>query len=223
LTADSGSLGDAALASIALAHELQNSLAVVASSLYLARRDRADPAALERHLAASSAQVDEAQRVVRAVLRLTRGAALVGDSCAASSLVARACRAVLSPANVRLVDTTSGDPREVHGDDTLLVRAIANLVQNAVEALGASGGAVEVSLAGADDRLVVAVEDDGPGVDPAVAETLFEPRVTTKAYGTGVGLAFVRVVMRAHGGDVRLAAGRGRGARFELCFPPATS
>lgn len=218
---DSPRLEDAALVSVALAHELQNALAVVSSSLYLARRDRGDAAALLRHLDESSSQLDEAQRVVQAVLRLARGNALGGDSVDVSDLVARAARSVSFPRSVNFRDETVGSRLAVRGDGVLAIRAIANLLLNAVEALAQHEGEVIVSAHRDGDHVVVAVDDDGPGIDPGVAATLFDAQVTTKAHGTGIGLAFIRVVMRAHGGTVDVTARtNGRpGARFELRFP----
>lgn len=217
----SQSLEDAALVSVALAHELQNALAVVASSLYLARRDRGVPEALSRHLDESAAQLDEAQRVIQAVLRLARGNAVGSDSFELADVVARAARSVALPAGVSLRNDTTAVEGALRGDGVLAIRAVANLLQNAVEALAERGGTVTIThqLDGATAAIIV--EDDGPGIDPAVAETLFDARITTKAHGTGVGLAFVRVVMRAHGGTVEAAArpdGR-PGARLVLRFP----
>ncbi len=223
MTAHPHALDDAALVSVALAHELQNSLAVVASSLYLARRDRDDATALSRHLDASSRELDAARSVIRAVLRLARGTTLVTEAVDAAELVARARSSVRVHAAVELRDATAERSHQVRCDDVLAVRAIANLLQNSVEALGERGGVVEVTAAREGERVVIAVEDDGPGVEAAVRDTLFEPTVTTKALGTGVGLPFVRVVMRAHGGEAKTRArlDGGRGARFELWFPAA--
>jgi two-component system sensor histidine kinase HydH len=65
--------------------------------------------------------------------------------------------------------------------------------------------------------VVVAVEDDGPGV--ADAETIFEPFYTTKAQGTGLGLAVTARIVRDHGGTIRVSRAPGRGACFTVSLP----
>ena len=65
------------------------------------------------------------------------------------------------------------------------------------------------------------VEDDGPGIAPSVREGLFQPFVTTKARGTGLGLALCRKIVREHGGTITAADSALGGARFVVELPPA--
>jgi signal transduction histidine kinase len=65
---------------------------------------------------------------------------------------------------------------------------------------------------------LIAVEDEGPGVDPAEAERIFEPFVTNRADGTGLGLAIARELAEAQGGTLRLEPSP-RGGRFVLSLP----
>jgi two-component system sensor histidine kinase FlrB len=65
----------------------------------------------------------------------------------------------------------------------------------------------------------VVVEDDGPGVDPALRERLFDPFATGRAGGTGLGLAISRQLAQRHGGSLRLVPSSGEGACFELRLP----
>lgn len=185
-----------------VAHELRNALAVVSSSLFLAQRDRRDEARLSAHLDKAVREVNRAQSVVSAVLGLARGEALRCESTPVAALVDAARGSVVLPTNVTL--SVRLDPPELSalGDPVLLERLLSNLLLNAVEALAGRGrGAVEVRASSADGWLEIAVEDDGPGVDPAVAPHMFDPLVTNKPQGTGLGLALVRAVARAHGGE----------------------
>ena len=63
------------------------------------------------------------------------------------------------------------------------------------------------------------MEDEGPGVSPGDAQRVFEPFFTTRTTGTGLGLAVVQRVVRAHGGTVSVGQRQGGGARFELRLP----
>jgi signal transduction histidine kinase len=97
-----------------------------------------------------------------------------------------------------------------------------NLLQNAREALGASGIITVQAERGANDSVKVVVEDDGPGIPPERRERIFESGYSTKATGSGLGLAIVRHNTELYGGAVRLESRPGRGARFVLVFPSKT-
>jgi len=89
----------------------------------------------------------------------------------------------------------------LNGDVGQLSHMILNVMTNAIEAAG-PGGWVEVRLKREGDRAVIEVLDSGPGVAPSVAHRLFEPFVTGKQEGVGLGLAVARQVAEAHGGSI---------------------
>ncbi len=93
-----------------------------------------------------------------------------------------------------------------------------NLVENAVHATSPRG---EVCVRGrlAERNVSVDVEDTGPGVDPATRARLFEPLVTTKERGVGLGLALVKRIAERHGGTVEYSERAGGGARFTVRLP----
>jgi signal transduction histidine kinase len=107
-----------------------------------------------------------------------------------------------------------GAGEEVEADRDLLESAVENVVRNAVEATRESG-AVRIETT----PRVVRVIDTGVGMDARQRERAFEDFFTTKPEGSGLGLAFVRRVMLAHGGDVTLSSERGRGTTVELRLP----
>lgn len=121
----------------------------------------------------------------------------------------------------------------VEGDEDLLHRAVFNLVLNAVQAVGPEGhvfievdryrptgahGAASALLTG--ELLAVSVTDDGPGVPPELKDRLFEPFVTGKAGGTGLGLPVVHRAVEAHRGIVVVDA-LACGTRFTMLLPIA--
>ena len=98
-----------------------------------------------------------------------------------------------------------------------IIQLIINLIHNAIQALGDKGGTILVRSQQADGRTSIAVEDSGPGVDPALRAQIFTPFFTTKSSGTGLGLAIAAQIARNHGGDIRFeeSAELG-GARFAV-------
>lgn len=108
-------------------------------------------------------------------------------------------------------------------DENLCEQAFINLVQNACEAMGGEGGTlrVEVSPTQANGRrgVEVRVQDTGPGIPPELREQIFNPFVTTKKTGVGLGLSIVSKIMDEHHGSIRVSDTNGRGACFVLFFP----
>jgi signal transduction histidine kinase len=104
-------------------------------------------------------------------------------------------------------------------DRQLLSGALENLVRNAFEAMPNGGRLTVRTRCDSDDRLIIAVEDTGHGMNPRVLERAFEDFFTTKAHGTGLGLTFARRVAQAHGGDVLLTSREGFGTVVSLEIP----
>ncbi len=110
----------------------------------------------------------------------------------------------------------------VHGDERLLRRAIANLVENAIR-YGAVGGEIVVALERDDAHLRVTVADRGPGVPPAQRAAIFDRfhRASAAAGGSGLGLPIARLTVEAHDGEVALLASDDEhpGATFVITLP----
>jgi signal transduction histidine kinase len=105
-------------------------------------------------------------------------------------------------------------------DATMLQQALGNLILNAIQASPAGGSVeVRVELEADASRLRFDVVDQGPGVDAAEVARIFQPFFTTKATGTGLGLAVVRRIADALGGTVRAARGEHGGSIFSLVVP----
>lgn len=112
----------------------------------------------------------------------------------------------------------------VQADADLFFQVLQNLILNAVEAMeGNRQGAIHLAtdLVEADGvrRVRISVRDDGVGVPKHMHDKIFEPNVTTREAGTGLGLVIVRDIVHKHGGEVRLESRPGNGARFDVLLP----
>lgn len=107
----------------------------------------------------------------------------------------------------------------VRAEPVRLEQVLVNLLQNALDAAG-GGGKIALSVETDDEFCHLAVSDDGPGLDASMQERLFQPFVTTKLDGLGLGLIISRNIMRDLGGDLTVGSG-GTGATFVMKIPRA--
>jgi two-component system sensor histidine kinase HydH len=131
----------------------------------------------------------------------------------------RLARPELDPARVTVeVESESSCP--VRADAQRLQQVVLNLVLNAAQAMPGGGTLrVRTSRDGREARVVF--QDTGPGLDPAVRERIFEPFVTTKEKGSGLGLAVARRIVEEHGGTISAGDAPGGGAAIEIRLPLA--
>ncbi|HVO29402.1 MAG TPA: HAMP domain-containing sensor histidine kinase, partial [bacterium] len=143
------------------------------------------------------------------------------DLCAFVPEVAALSREAASEVGASLDVVTPDAPIRVSADPALVHVVVGNLVSNAVDAVSArqgGGGKVEIRIAAENGSARVRVVDNGPGVAVSVKDHLFEPFVTGKPSGVGIGLALSRKIARAHGGDLVLDS-TDPGASFSLVLP----
>jgi signal transduction histidine kinase len=112
----------------------------------------------------------------------------------------------------------------VMGHRGQLQEVLLNLIRNAIEAMGAikdGRRVLQVRTECHDDRdeIVVAVENSGPGIDPKKLDGIFDPFVSTKPQGMGLGLAICRMIIDRHGGQLSAWSGKKRGAVFQFILP----
>jgi signal transduction histidine kinase len=123
---------------------------------------------------------------------------------------------------IRLRARVADDLPPIRANPVLLVWALENIVKNAVDALAGRGGRITI-LAAADDRSVhLSIADDGPGIAPSIRDRIFDPGVTTKSAGWGVGLSLSRrIVEELHHGRITVQNRTRRGTIFTVALPIA--
>lgn len=93
-----------------------------------------------------------------------------------------------------------------------------NLYLNAIQAIG-QHGVISVTASESGAGVKISVTDSGKGIAAGQLEAIFTPYFTTKAEGTGLGLAVVHNIVEQHGGTIQVASREGKGATFTLCLP----
>jgi two-component system, NtrC family, nitrogen regulation sensor histidine kinase NtrY len=206
-----------------VAHEIKNPLLPIRASVETLRRLRArsDPAFDEYFDEATRTVLDEVARISNIVGEFTRFARLPAPEPTPFN-AEEAVRSVvtLHGSTGAPIDFEAEPCPELNADRDQIVQVVTNLVQNAQQALaGRVNGRVEVRLRREQDKLVLSVTDNGPGIAPEMQGRLFEPYATTKAEGTGLGLAIVERIVVEHGGEITAGAAPGGGAAFVVKLP----
>jgi nitrogen fixation/metabolism regulation signal transduction histidine kinase len=104
-------------------------------------------------------------------------------------------------------------------DRALMRRVLANLLRNAEEAARPGRARIHLGVSRTQDRAVLTVGDEGPGIERDVRARVFDPYFTTRREGTGLGLAIVKKIVLQHGGEIEIGDRPGGGALFTLAFP----
>lgn len=202
-----------------IGHELRNPLGVIESSLYLLRGRTGEDERVTKHLERIGDQVRLSNQIISGLLDMVRDRPLAAERVEVSALLASSTGSIAPPDGVSIaVDAPPG--LAVRGDPVQLGQALVNLLMNAVEA-SLPRGHVRLTARPEEGRVAFAVDDDGPGVPESVRARLFEPLITSKAHGNGLGLALVKRVAERHGGSVTHEPRAGGGTRFTLRIPVA--
>jgi signal transduction histidine kinase len=208
-----------------VAHEVRNPLGVIRSSASMVK-ESFDPGE-DPHRACEfiCEEIDRLNSLITGLLSFARPTQLELAATSIEKVIDRALQLAADEASERGIEVErSGDSSafELRADPDLLSQVVFDLVLNAAQAVERDGR-IAVRVQAEPDAIWVEVADDGPGVDPQLGDEVFEPFVTTKASGTGLGLAMAQRIVEAHGGALACLAGRGvgpegRGAcfRFEL-------
>jgi two-component system, NtrC family, sensor histidine kinase HydH len=221
--------------SAGLAHEIRNPLGVIKGSAEMLVQKLKDARPLEGELAGYiSSEVNRLNALVARFLDFARPSSLDLRPMQVGGILDRALESVqaqLPETKVRVERHYAAGAPDVPVDERLCESVFANLIQNAFQAMSASGNGRERVLylsitpetSSGRTGVGVTVEDTGPGVPADMHEQIFNPFYTSKQDGVGLGLAIVAKIVDAHRGWIKLESDSGSGARFRVFLPDGTS
>ncbi|SEU36529.1 sensor histidine kinase [Stigmatella erecta] len=201
-----------------VAHEVRNPLGAILNATALLKREEQLSAVGHSAVSMLEEEAIRLEDIVRDLLDVVRPFELrprlvhLGD-------LARHTVTLLQPVaeatQARVVIEEEPDLPPLQADETLMQLALSNLVRYALRS-SPEGGTVRMVLARAGKGFSIAVEDQGASLSHTDTQRFFEPFFTSRNNGAGLGLAVVRRVVLAHGGDIQASERPGGGARFEL-------
>ena len=210
--------------SAGIAHEFKNALATISGYAQMIRSEAARGTELRDHSDRILEQTRALTHVVTEFLKFARPLDLAHEQVPLRPMMDRVV-ADIAEAVPGVPITAEGQFGEVSGDDGLLRQAILNLARNAAEAVAEipGGGRViirgEIEETGGMPGQRISVADNGPGIPPEVLPKIFVPFYTTKANGTGLGLAVVQKIIVQHGGTIEVRNQPQGGAEFIVWLP----
>jgi two-component system, NtrC family, sensor histidine kinase HydH len=208
-----------------IAHEFRNGLATIHGYSRLLNLE-ALPAQFRPYVEGIRAETESMREVVTNFLNFAEPAQLVMSPVDLGAVAERAADDLRGDAQALSGNIlVEGEFGTVEGDDVLLRQAFSNLLRNAIEACAGAGIAPAVTLGAQIDRQLgvctVSVRDNGPGFPEHMRERVFHPFFTTKAQGTGLGLALVQKIVVTHNGRVTAGGGPEGGGLITIVLPLA--
>lgn len=214
--------------SAGLAHEIRNPLGVIKGSAEtLTRKLNSDPAIASELAGYISSEVNRLNVLVARFLAFARPSRLDLQPVDVAAVVDRALESVrtqLPDAKVIVGREYAGGLAPIQADEQLCEQVFVNLALNAYQAMQPEGGKLDVKIASGRDAdgqagVEISFADTGPGVPAELREQIFNPFVTSKQDGVGLGLSVVAKIVGDHHGTVRLETECGQGACFHVFLP----
>jgi signal transduction histidine kinase len=206
-----------------IAHEFRNGLATIHGYSRLLNPDRL-PAEFRPYVQGIRDEADALGEVVTNFLNFARPTELALGPVDMRAIAERAAEEIRQEVTARGGSVqVEGDFEAVEGDEVLLRQAFSNLCRNALEACSDRASPPEIVIEGSVDTaqraLRVDVIDNGSGIEPTAGARIFRPFFSTKAQGTGLGLALVQKIVVTHNGRVTASNREAGGARFSVTLP----
>jgi signal transduction histidine kinase len=205
-----------------LAHELRNPLGTMKASAEMLMREsvRESPEVRAEMAGYIGSEVNRMNSLITSFLNFARPLQIhpaEADLCVVVNEVIRQQADLAQERQVRLV-ARQESARQFCFDADLLTVALANLVQNAIQA-SVAGQEVEVRTERSGSDVKIWVTDQGHGIPPQHLENIFNPFFTTKPQGVGLGLPIVAKIVDEHQGRIQVFSDPGRGTKFEIVLP----
>jgi signal transduction histidine kinase len=206
-----------------LAHELRNPLGTIKAAAEMLTKETLEqrPEVREEMAGYIGSEVNRMNNLISSFLNFARPLQIHPAEADLNAVVDDVVRQQAELAKQRQVRVVAGKPAggcRFSFDKDLLTVALANLVQNAIQASPA-GTEVDVLIERSSHEVKLRVTDQGVGIPPQNLESIFNPFFTTKQQGVGLGLPIVAKIIDEHQGRIDVSSEENKGAKFEIVLP----
>lgn len=207
-------------------HEIRNPLAVINNSTYfiktkLTNAGEIDPK-IAKHIGIIESEIQQANGIINEILGFARTRELMLKPVNVNNYLEEILSSYPFPPHIEVMRQLSPENPWVNIDTEEMKQAVRNIIGNGIEVMPQSGAITVATSRTADGLVQIAISDAGPGIPQDVLEKIFAPFFTTKARGTGLGLAVVKKVIDRHKGKVEVESVVGKGTTFKLLLPAYT-
>jgi PAS domain S-box-containing protein len=205
-----------------VAHELRNPLGIIRNAAYLMKLTGGDqlPEPAARQLKVIDGQVERSDRIIAELLDFTQARPPERKNVLLTALLDAALAEFELPEHTVLERRLPAGEVRLFVDSTQIVRALANVVQNAIQAMP-SGGRLTLSAAVPTGTAAVKIADTGCGIAPEHLSHVFEPLFSTKVVGVGLGLPVALNYVQQNGGRLDIQSDWGKGTTVTITLPTA--
>ncbi|MFZ1983499.1 MAG: PAS domain S-box protein [Desulfatitalea sp.] len=214
-----------------VSHELRNPLGVIRSSnFFLQRKVKDRDEKIDKHFRRIEEQVALCDTIVADLLEYTRGRSVSMVKEDITPWLTQVIEQIQEAQGITVTQELSRPLPAVPHDQEKMRRVVINVLDNAIQAVrtkppAAIGERVDyhpkiiVKTHYVHDQVIISIADNGVGMDPATLQRAFEPLFTTRARGTGIGLAIVKKIVNEHAGSVSLKSAVGEGTQVTIALP----
>jgi signal transduction histidine kinase len=205
-------------------HDIRNPRQSITGNLFLAKSDLADVAegeakeGIKESLCEIEKNIDYINKIVADLQDFAKALKPVLGAIDLSAIVQEVLKNRVIPENIAVQTSVEAEANCFVADATYIRRMLSNLINNAIQAMP-NGGKLTLQAKRKTDNVLICVEDTGSGIPEEAKTKLFTPLFTTKSKGQGFGLAVVKRMSEALGGNVTFESQPGKGTRFTVCLP----
>lgn len=209
-----------------VAHELKNPLGTIRNSLFLLQNRLNEEYVVDHHvdhiIGRITRNIDRCNNIVNDLLDYTRHSKMAKRRVNVKQLIDKVLEDIVRPASIQ-INNNVNDHLVLNIDPDRIQRVFLNLIKNSIEAImdtevGKGAGYINISNTSNSSENIISFYDNGPGVDPKTCEKLFEPLISTKSFGIGLGLSIVQDIMKKHNGEAFITGEIDKFAQIDLKF-----
>ena len=200
-----------------ISHEIRNPLAVISNAARLIKLlVHANEPKIIKQINIIETEIKQANSIISEVLGYARTRELMLSMIDVSSYLHDILTVYSFPPNIKLIEELTDESVRIKVDGEEIKQTIRNVISNAVDAMQPGGGTLRVGMKTGRRLVCIYIADTGPGIPPEVRKKMFAPFFTTKARGTGLGLAVVGKAISRHKGKLFISSEEGKGTCFQI-------